>query len=69
VRRKGKTQIADSDQLERLRAEGCTEAQGYMFSPPVPAGARLKRGAEETDRQRRLLRAPPAATQPRRRAA
>jgi EAL domain-containing protein (putative c-di-GMP-specific phosphodiesterase class I) len=38
VRRKGKTQIADSDQLERLRAEGCTEAQGYMFSPPVPAG-------------------------------
>ena len=31
MRRKG---IADSDQLERLRAE----AQGYMFSPPVPAG-------------------------------
>jgi diguanylate cyclase (GGDEF)-like protein len=25
------------DQLERLRAEGCTEAQGYLFSKPRPA--------------------------------
>jgi diguanylate cyclase (GGDEF)-like protein len=25
-------------QLERIKADGCTEAQGYLFSPPVPAG-------------------------------
>jgi diguanylate cyclase (GGDEF)-like protein len=25
------------EQLERLRREGCTEAQGYFFSPPCPA--------------------------------
>jgi len=25
------------EQLDRLRAEGCTEAQGYLFSPPRPA--------------------------------
>jgi len=24
------------EQLERLRAEGCTEVQGYLFSPPRP---------------------------------
>jgi EAL domain-containing protein (putative c-di-GMP-specific phosphodiesterase class I) len=26
------------EQLELVRAEGCTEVQGYYFSPPVPAG-------------------------------
>ena len=30
--------VETSDQLERLRAEGCTEVQGYIFSPPVRAG-------------------------------
>ncbi len=25
------------NQLERVRAEGCAEAQGYLFSPPQPA--------------------------------
>jgi EAL domain-containing protein (putative c-di-GMP-specific phosphodiesterase class I) len=25
-------------QLQALRAEGCTEVQGYFFSPPVPTG-------------------------------
>jgi EAL domain-containing protein (putative c-di-GMP-specific phosphodiesterase class I) len=25
------------EQLDRQRAEGCTEAQGYLFSPPRPA--------------------------------
>ncbi len=25
------------EQLELVRAEGCTEVQGYYFSPPVPA--------------------------------
>ena len=25
-------------QLDRIRAEGCTEVQGYLFSPPRPAG-------------------------------
>jgi len=26
------------EQLERLREFGCTEMQGYLYSPPVPAG-------------------------------
>ena len=25
------------EQFDRLRAEGCTEVQGYLFSPPLPA--------------------------------
>jgi EAL domain-containing protein (putative c-di-GMP-specific phosphodiesterase class I) len=29
--------VETPQQLERLRAEGCIEAQGYLFSPPVPA--------------------------------
>jgi EAL domain-containing protein (putative c-di-GMP-specific phosphodiesterase class I) len=28
-------------QLERLRAEGCDQVQGYLFSKPIPAGAVL----------------------------
>lgn len=26
--------VETKDQLERVRAEGCTEMQGYLFSPP-----------------------------------
>jgi CHASE1-domain containing sensor protein len=29
--------VETADQFERLKAEGCTEAQGYFFSPPRPA--------------------------------
>jgi EAL domain-containing protein (putative c-di-GMP-specific phosphodiesterase class I) len=29
--------VETTEQLERLKAEGCTEAQGYLFSPPRPA--------------------------------
>ena len=29
--------VETREQLERLRAEGCTEAQGFLFSPPRPA--------------------------------
>ncbi len=29
--------IETAEQLERVRAEGCTEVQGYLFSPPRPA--------------------------------
>ena len=25
------------EQLDRLRSEGCTEVQGFYFSPPRPA--------------------------------
>jgi predicted signal transduction protein with EAL and GGDEF domain len=28
--------VETREQLDRLRAEGCTEAQGYLFSPPCP---------------------------------
>ena len=29
--------VETSEQLSLLRAEGCTEVQGYLFSPPRPA--------------------------------
>ncbi len=29
--------VETEEQLERIRAEGCTEMQGYLFSPPRPA--------------------------------
>jgi EAL domain-containing protein (putative c-di-GMP-specific phosphodiesterase class I) len=29
--------VETREQLERVRAEGCTEVQGYLFSPPRPA--------------------------------
>jgi EAL domain-containing protein (putative c-di-GMP-specific phosphodiesterase class I) len=29
--------VETSEQLALLRAEGCTEVQGYLFSPPRPA--------------------------------
>lgn len=29
--------VETHEQLERVRAEGCTEVQGYLFSPPRPA--------------------------------
>jgi len=28
--------VETSDQLGRIRAEGCTSVQGYLFSKPVP---------------------------------
>ena len=28
--------VETADQLEQLRAEGCDEMQGYLFSPPQP---------------------------------
>ena len=30
--------VETEDQLQWLRAEGCTEVQGHLFSPPRPAG-------------------------------
>jgi len=30
--------VETTEQFERLRMEGCTEVQGYLFSPPRPAG-------------------------------
>jgi EAL domain-containing protein (putative c-di-GMP-specific phosphodiesterase class I) len=30
--------VETPEQLNMLRAEGCTEVQGYVFSPPRPAG-------------------------------
>ncbi len=29
--------VETADQLERLKTAGCTEVQGYLFSPPIPA--------------------------------
>jgi EAL domain-containing protein (putative c-di-GMP-specific phosphodiesterase class I) len=30
--------VETAEQFEWLRNEGCTEMQGYLFSPPIPAG-------------------------------
>jgi diguanylate cyclase (GGDEF)-like protein/PAS domain S-box-containing protein len=37
-------------QLDRLRAEGCTEAQGFLFSPPRPSADIMSLLAIEKDR-------------------
>jgi len=29
--------VETSEQFERLKLEGCSEVQGYLFSPPRPA--------------------------------
>jgi EAL domain-containing protein (putative c-di-GMP-specific phosphodiesterase class I) len=29
--------VETRDQFEQVRKEGCTEVQGYLFSPPRPA--------------------------------
>jgi len=29
--------VETAEQLDLLRREGCTQAQGYLFSPPRPA--------------------------------
>ena len=29
--------VETEEQLKRLRAEGCHEVQGYLFSPPRPS--------------------------------
>jgi EAL domain-containing protein (putative c-di-GMP-specific phosphodiesterase class I) len=33
--------VETEEQLTRLRAEGCTEVQGFLFSPPRPASEAL----------------------------
>ena len=42
----GMTTVAEgvetADQMERIRAEGCTDVQGYLISKPVPASEVLK---------------------------
>ena len=30
--------VETPEQFKRLKLEGCTEVQGYLFSPPRPAG-------------------------------
>jgi EAL domain-containing protein (putative c-di-GMP-specific phosphodiesterase class I) len=45
--------VETREQLQRLREEGCTEVQGYLFSPPKPAkevGAMLRRIRREMKR-------------------
>jgi EAL domain-containing protein (putative c-di-GMP-specific phosphodiesterase class I) len=31
--------VESGEQLARLRAEGCTDAQGYLFGRPMPVDA------------------------------
>ena len=43
--------VETDEQLDLLRREGCTQAQGYLFSPPRPAA----------DVERMLLNTPAVA--------
>jgi predicted signal transduction protein with EAL and GGDEF domain len=40
--------VETQEQLDQMRAEGCTEAQGYFYGKPIPANeiAQLLSGAE-----------------------
>ena len=31
--------VETEDQLDLVREQGCSEVQGFLFSPPLPAGA------------------------------
>jgi diguanylate cyclase (GGDEF)-like protein/PAS domain S-box-containing protein len=42
--------VETPEQLESLRAEGCTEVQGFLFSPPRPAGELSALMLERPDR-------------------
>jgi diguanylate cyclase (GGDEF)-like protein len=44
--------VETQEQLDKMRAEGCTEVQGYFFSKPVPAGeiARLLSGFQKREK-------------------
>jgi EAL domain-containing protein (putative c-di-GMP-specific phosphodiesterase class I) len=46
--------VETTEQLELLRAHGCNELQGYLFSRPLPAA--------EFSRYARLHQAPESAT-------
>jgi len=37
--------VESEEQMLRLRAEGCSHFQGYLYGRPVPAGERLKQVA------------------------
>jgi EAL domain-containing protein (putative c-di-GMP-specific phosphodiesterase class I) len=41
--------VETQEQLDQMRAEGCSEVQGYFYSKPVPAGeiARLLAGFQQ----------------------
>jgi EAL domain-containing protein (putative c-di-GMP-specific phosphodiesterase class I) len=41
--------VETAEQLEMIKAEGCTEMQGFLFSHPLPAGEVAKLLAGETD--------------------
>jgi len=51
--------VETREQLERVRAEGCTECQGYYFSAPLPATEIAKRylAGYQTSTQRRIISA------------
>jgi diguanylate cyclase (GGDEF)-like protein len=57
------------EQLERLRAEGCLEAQGYFFSPARPASEVAGLLSDAADRSRRGRPGAPVAGQGRQRTA
>ena len=38
--------VETKEQLDQVRAEGCTEIQGYYFSPPRPAREKLSPAAD-----------------------
>jgi EAL domain-containing protein (putative c-di-GMP-specific phosphodiesterase class I) len=43
--------VETEDQMQRLRAGTCTEAQGYLFSQPIPAQQVMELFAEMQDRR------------------
>jgi len=49
--------VEDSEQLERLKEEGCTEVQGFFLGRPLPikeTAALLDAGTHSADRRKQL---------------
>jgi len=49
--------VETQEQLDLIRSEGCTEAQGYYFSPPRPASELVDLMGSRLENRNKIARA------------